>query len=104
MGSECIVSFTPKGMLGANKWEKKGFRLYAAIIAENAVVVAGARSPYYGDDKDFFLEAYNRSDGVVLWSQTLPVAPATHGLAIGRDGSVYASLADGCVMCFGAAM
>lgn len=101
LGDECIISFAPKDAPGGAKWEKKGFRLYAAVFAENAVIMAGACSSWYGDDKDFRIEAHNPGDGKLLWSQALPAAPATHGLAVARDGSVFASLADGRVLCFG---
>ena len=45
--------------------------------------------------------ALDLKDGRVLWSQPIPSAPVTWGLAVDRDGRVIVTLEDGKVLCFG---
>jgi len=47
--------------------------------------------------------ALNLKDGSVLWSENVPSAPVSWGLAVDRDGRVIVTLEDGQILCFGEA-
>ena len=47
--------------------------------------------------------AVDIDDGGVMWSHLLPAAPVEWGLAIDRQGRAIVTLADGRILCFGAA-
>jgi outer membrane protein assembly factor BamB len=63
----------------------------AVAVCGNAAVVA----------QESQVVALSLEDGSVMWSQPVPAAPATWGLAIDRDGRVIVTLEDGKVLCFG---
>jgi outer membrane protein assembly factor BamB len=63
----------------------------AMAVCSNAVVVA----------KKSEVVALNLKDGGILWSENLPSAPVSWGLAIDRDGRVIVTLEDGQILCFG---
>ncbi len=53
------------------------------------------------DVQDSEIVALNLKDGSVLWSEEVPSAPVSWGLAVDRDGRVIVTLEDGQVLCFG---
>jgi len=63
----------------------------ALAVCSNAVVVA----------KKSEIVALNLKDGSVLWSEDVPSAPVSWGLAVDRNGRVIVTLEDGQIMCFG---
>ncbi len=63
----------------------------ALAVCSNAVVVA----------KKSEIVALNLKDGSVLWSEALPSAPVSWGLAVDLDGRVIVTLEDGQIQCFG---
>ena len=63
----------------------------ALATCSNAVVVA----------KKSEIVALNLEDGRVLWSENIPLAPVSWGLAVDRDGRVIVTLEDGQILCFG---
>ena len=63
----------------------------ALAVCSNAVLV-GRKSE---------IVALNPKNGKILWSQPVPSAPVTWGLAVDRDGRVIVTLKDGQVLCFG---
>jgi outer membrane protein assembly factor BamB len=72
-------------------WERQCGESKAVAVCKNAVVVA----------EESRVVAFNLEDGAVLWSQPLPAAPVTWGMAVDRDGRVIVTLEDGQVLCFG---
>ena len=60
-------------------------------MTSNAVVVA----------KKSEIVALNLNDGSVLWSEEVPLAPVSWGLAVDRHGRVIVTLEDGQILCFG---
>ena len=63
----------------------------ALAACSNAVVVA----------KKSEIVALNLKDGSVLWSEEVPSAPVSWGLAVDRDGRVIVTLEDSRIICFG---
>lgn len=63
----------------------------AMAVCNNAVVVAGKSE----------IVALDIKDGNALWSENLPSAAVSWGLAVDRDGRVIVTLEDGQVLCFG---
>ncbi len=62
----------------------------AMAVCSNAVVVAEKSG----------IVALNIRDGNVIWSENVPSAPVSWGLAIDRDGHVIVTLEDGQILCF----
>lgn len=63
----------------------------ALAACSNAVVVASKSE----------IVALNLKDGSVLWSEEVPSAPVSWGLAVDCNGRVIITLEDGQVLCFG---
>lgn len=63
----------------------------ALAVCGNAVVIANKSE----------IVALNLKDGGVMWSEAVPSAPVSWGLAVDRDGRVVVSLEDGQILCFG---
>jgi outer membrane protein assembly factor BamB len=77
----------------------------AAVVAGNAVVVAGTNRQL-ANDQEAAKEAYgitalNIRDGKPIWRHSLHAGPVRWGVAIDRDGRVLVSLRSGQVICFG---
>lgn len=62
----------------------------AIAVTRNTVLVAG----------DDYLTGLDLSSGKQLWSQPLPMAPVSWGIAVDRGGRVIVTLTDGQVICF----
>ena len=60
-------------------------------VCSNAVVVA----------KKSEIVALNLKDGSILWSESVPSAPVSWGLAVDRNGRTVVTLEDGQILCFG---
>ena len=71
-------------------WEHDCPDSVAMAVCGNAVVVASTSE----------VVALSLADGKPLWTQPLPAAPVSWGLAVDRDGRVMVSLEDGRVLCF----
>jgi outer membrane protein assembly factor BamB len=65
----------------------------AVAVTKNTVLVAD----------DDYLTCLDLSSGKQLWSQQLPMAPVSWGIAVDCGGRIVLSLKDGQVMCFGQA-
>jgi len=65
----------------------------AIAICANAVVIA----------EESKIVAVDINGGGVMWSHPLPAAPVEWGLAIDRQGRAIVTLADGRILCVGAA-
>jgi outer membrane protein assembly factor BamB len=63
----------------------------ALATCSNVVVVA----------KKSEIVALNLKDGSVLWSEEVPSAPVSWGLAVDRDSRIIVTLEDGQILCFG---
>jgi len=63
----------------------------ALAVCSNAVVVA----------KKSEIVALNLKDGSILWSESVPSAPVSWGLAVDRNGRTVVTLEDGQILCFG---
>jgi hypothetical protein len=87
-------------------WQSEMFRDPAALaVCQNAVVVAGELAPRSEEasDAEFAVAALRLDNGQPLWSQPLPTAPVSWGLAIDRRGRSIITLTDGTVVCIGPA-
>ncbi len=86
-------------------WQSDLYRDPTSLaVCENAVVVAGELKQPESDEKhdaQFAVSAFDFKDGSLLWSQDLPAAPISWGLAIDRDGRSIVTLVDGTVVCIG---
>jgi outer membrane protein assembly factor BamB len=83
------------------RWQSSYFkRTDAVVMADNAVVIAGAVPDKTDDTKVTpALIAFNPSNGDTLWASQLPSAVAPWGLCLDRDGRVIATLDDGRTLC-----
>ncbi len=63
----------------------------ALAVCSNAVVVAEKSE----------IVALNLKDGSILWSESVPSAPVSWGLAVDRNGRTVVTLEDGQILCFG---
>ena len=75
-------------------WEFDCKDSVAFAVCRNAVLIANASE----------IVALNLKSGAKLWSEALPAAPVSWGLAVDRDGRVVVTLEDGQVLCFGQRM
>jgi len=78
-------------ILDKPQWQYDCKESVALAVCSNSVVI-GEKSK---------IVVLNLENGSVLWSQSLPAAPVTWGLAIDRDGRIVVTLEDGQVFCFG---
>jgi outer membrane protein assembly factor BamB len=90
-GNRFHVDWAKLGIKDKPLWSYDCKDSAAVAVCSNAVVVARKSQ----------LVALDLNDGKVLWSQPLPAAPVTWGLAVDRDGRVVVTLEDGQVRCFG---
>jgi hypothetical protein len=99
-----IEPVTAEGSRPRGIWEVEGLALPKALaLSRNAVVVAGSLTATEPERAQHALTARSTTDGGILWSHTLPAAPAWWGLATDRSGHVIATLDDGRVRCYAAA-
>jgi outer membrane protein assembly factor BamB len=87
-------------------WTARPFHENAAVVlAENAVVVAGAdrqfADPEATPDETYGITALDIKTGKPLWEDSLPAGPVAWGLAIDRQGRVLVALQDGRLLCLG---
>lgn len=77
-------------------WGSKPISAVAAMLAKDLVIVAANGE----GGKPSHVDAYQRADGSLAWTQDLPGKP-TGDLAIDRDGRVLVNICDGSVVCVG---
>ena len=88
----------PDGKL-AGLWESALYRDPRALaVCRNAVLVAGELAsdqpqPSYG------VSSLDLATGKLLWTEQLPAAPVSSGMAVDRAGRVIVTLSDGRVVC-----
>jgi outer membrane protein assembly factor BamB len=89
----------PRGL-----WENQSFRRIDAVaVCRDAVVVAGEMNAGAADARDsFVLAALEPNSGEAIWSETLPAAAESWGLAVDRAGRLLVTLEDGQLLCYGA--
>lgn len=94
---------------GKARWQQPDALVNSIALAKNALVVAGAAQwKDMSKDKDrvrnrgplmdvsgWRLAAYDRANGMQMWSVPLPSEPLYNGIAIASDGTVIAALRDG---------
>lgn len=90
-GSHFHLDWRRLGVKDKPVWSHGCADSVAVAVCRNAVVIAEKTKVVVLDIKD----------GKVLWSQPVPSAPVTWGLAVDRQGRVVVSLEDGKVVCFG---
>jgi outer membrane protein assembly factor BamB len=71
-------------------WEHPCGGSVALAVGDNAAIVAG-------QDR---LVAVDLRDGSLLWTEKLPAAPISWGLALANDGSTLVTLQDGQILCY----
>jgi outer membrane protein assembly factor BamB len=76
---------------GKQLWNYNCKESLAMAVCSNAVVVAEKSK----------VVALNIEDGTVLWSEDIPSAPLSWGLAVDREGRIIVTLEDGQILCFG---
>jgi len=98
-----VDSNSPPGKQAKPLWSRNDLgRTFAVALASNAVLVTGQKSSDDGQiTSDPYLAALDIDSGATLWRHELPGEPDVWGLAVDRDGSVLATLADGRLLCFG---
>jgi hypothetical protein len=74
---------------------------FDAALAANLVLVVHPRGGLKGELENWQLSALSRSSGQIAWTIDLPCRPAWKGLSVAGDGSMWLSLCDGSIACFG---
>jgi outer membrane protein assembly factor BamB len=90
-GNRFNINWSRLGIRDKPLWNYDCKDSVAMAVCKNAVVVACKSE----------IVALDLQDGKVLWSQAIPAAPVTWGLAIDRDGRAIVSLEDGQILCLG---
>jgi outer membrane protein assembly factor BamB len=83
-------------------WENRSFRRVDALtVTRNAVLAVGRLQANQGkQSENFALAALNVDNGKRIWTEPLPAAPASWGMAVDRDGRIIVALEDGRLVCF----
>jgi len=79
-------------------WEVAGCQFHSFIVAPGGLLAAGETG--FDDEARFFLAAIDPTDGSDVWRVKLPAAAVKGGTAMDHRGRIFASLADGRVVCF----
>lgn len=83
-------------------WDIQFFRdPHALALCRDAVVVAGEVRQEESKMPTFGVAAFDLEQGSELWSQVLPSAAVSWGLAVNRHGCVVVTSKNGTVTCFG---
>ena len=90
-GNRFNINWSRLGVRDKPLWDYDCKDSVAMAVCKNAVVVACESE----------IVALDLQNGKVLWSQAIPAAPVTWGLAIDRDGRALVSLEDGQILCLG---
>ena len=90
-GNRFNINWSRLGVKDKPLWDYDCKDSVAMAVSKNAVVVACKTE----------IVALDLQDGKVLWSQPVPAAPVTWGLAIDCDGRAAVTLEDGQILCFG---
>jgi outer membrane protein assembly factor BamB len=90
-GNRFNINWSRLGVRDKPLWNYDCKDSVAIAVCKNAVMVACKSE----------IVALDLQNGKVLWSQVIPAAPVTWGLAIDRDGRAIVSLEDGQILCLG---
>ena len=90
-GNRFNINWSRLGIKDKPSWDYNCKDSVAMAVCRSAVVVACKSE----------IVALDLQSGNVLWSQAIPTAPVTWGLAIDRHGRVVVSLEDGQILCLG---
>jgi len=90
-GNRFNINFSRLGVKDKPLWDYDCKDSVAMAACKNAVVMACKTQ----------IVALDLQDGKVLWSQPVPEAPVTWGLAIDRNGRAIVTLEDGQILCMG---
>ncbi len=101
----CFDEIDERSLRRKADWRRLSIRDKAlwAFDCEDSVAFAACRNAVLIANTSEVV-ALDIKSGTKLWSQPLPAAPVTWGMAVDRDGRVVVSLEDGQVVCFGQPM
>ncbi|MBN1804018.1 MAG: PQQ-binding-like beta-propeller repeat protein [Sedimentisphaerales bacterium] len=88
------VDWQRLGVRGKQLWNYNCKESLAMAVCSNAVVVAEKSK----------VVALNIEDGTVIWSEDIPSAPVSWGIAVSREGHIIITLENGQILCFGQTM
>jgi outer membrane protein assembly factor BamB len=91
---------------GAVKWksdlgESNKFAAISLAVAPNAVVAVVQQQHKFRAQPQWYVAAFDKSEGRKLWQQELAGKPLPEGLLVDRDGQIVVTMLDGSVVCFG---
>jgi outer membrane protein assembly factor BamB len=94
-------SKTPEGE-PVGVWDVQFFRdPHALALCGETVVVAGEIQQEESEMPTFGIAAFDLEHGSKLWSDVLPTAAVSWGLAVNRHGTIVVTSKNGTVTCFG---